>query len=40
MTVAVVRDYRVGDGKEGIDVSKTMKTLREGERLLNESGVQ
>ncbi|MGH1274928.1 PD-(D/E)XK nuclease family protein [Bacillus cereus] len=34
MTVAVVRDYRVGDGKGRIDVSRTMGVLGEVERLL------
>ncbi|MBL1705908.1 hypothetical protein ELE02_42735, partial [Klebsiella pneumoniae] len=40
MTVAVVRDYRVGDGEGRIDVSKTMKILKEVDEFLNESGVQ
>lgn len=34
MTVAVVRDYRVGDGKGRIDIPGTMGVLGEVEELL------
>lgn len=34
MTVAVVRDYRVGDGKGRIDIPRTMGILDEVEKLL------
>ncbi len=40
MTGAVVRDYRVANGKEGIDILGTMGVLEEVEKLVEMMDVQ